>query len=78
MKQAEWLTQELEGVQAHELDLRQRLRAYADCNLPGLSGAVPLPPKAVELLNTPRVEIGRDLQLEAKLREQHAALMADD
>lgn len=78
MQQAEWLAQELEGVQAHEVELRQRLRAFADCNLPTMTGAAPLPPKAVELLNAPRVEIGRDLALEMKLREQHAALIADD
>jgi hypothetical protein len=77
MEQAAFLARELAGVQAHELELRQRIRSYGDVNLPGLVGATPLPFACIEALNSPRAETVRDLNSEAALREQHARLMAD-
>jgi hypothetical protein len=78
MEQAAWLGQELEGVDKHAEDLRARIRAYADANLPGLHGAVALPFAALTALNAPRAETTRDIGREVALREQHAKLMASD
>jgi hypothetical protein len=77
MEQAAFLAAELVGVQAHEAELRARLRAYGDATLPGIGGATPLPAAAVQALNAVREEVGRDLAREVELRRQHTALMDD-
>ena len=78
MEQAAFLAREHAGVVAHEQELRQRIKAYGDANLPGLGGATALPHVCIEALNTVREELGRDLEREQALRKEHAKLMAGD
>ena len=78
MADAERKAERVAALMAELVSELQDIKSLADANLPGMHGAVALPPAAVLALNTPLPELGRDLQREQALRVEHARLMADD
>lgn len=78
MARAPELVEKAEALEVELLTVRQDIRALADANLPGISGALGLPYAATLLLSAPRPETTRDTAREAALRIEHTRLMADD